>query len=87
METVTLEGDEGVLRLRAPVGGARLPLEKALGGLAEVGNTHIRIAGHPQPRVWKERLLAVLESLEAFQARLPRLPSAAGVTAAPAGGA
>ncbi len=84
VEAITLEAEEGVLRLKSPVEGARLALEKALGGLAQVGNTQIRIAWHPQQRVWKERLLVVLESLDAFQARIRELAPAPLVSASPA---
>ena len=85
VEAVTLEDHEGVLRLKTPVGGARLALEKALAGLAQVGNTQIRVLWHLQERVWQQRLLAVLEGLVAFLARMEQLPSAVGAAVSPAG--
>ena len=73
VEAVTLEGQYGVLRLTTSVGGARLALEKSLGGLAQVGNTQVRVAWHHQEAVWRERVLVVLEGLVAFHARVERL--------------
>ena len=73
VESVTIDGGYGVLRLQKPVGGARPALEKELAGLAEVGNTQIRVPWNLDDAVSQDRLLAVLEKLVKFKRRLERL--------------
>jgi len=73
VESVTIDGGYGVLRLQKSVGGARPALEKELAGLAEVGNTQIRVHWNSDDAVSQDRLLAVLEKLVKFKRRLERL--------------
>ena len=66
VEAVIRRGDEVTIRLREPAGGARVPLERALGHGAHVGNQQIRL-GADGETPWGQALLEVLERLAAFR--------------------
>lgn len=69
-----LQSDDGiVVQLRVPVGGARGPLQKALGPSVSVGNQRIHMPTRSLGDQWLSRLTRVLERLQAFQERLRAL--------------
>ena len=70
VEGMVMNGTTITLSLLEAVGGARLPLEKALGVMARVGNRQIRINLGRNEAIWKESLTAILERLRNFRARL-----------------
>lgn len=73
VESITIDGGYIVVRLHQSVGGARLALEKDLGGLAEVGNTQMRVRWNSDDTAWEDRLLSVLERLDRFKERVEGL--------------
>ena len=48
-------------------------MEKDLGGLAEVGNTQMRVLWNSDDTAWEDRLLSVLERLDKFKERVEGL--------------
>ena len=68
-----------VIALLNPVGGASLALEKTLGPRARVGNRQIQVSHRQVSRSWQEELVAVLERLAQFQARLENAEMNVGV--------
>ncbi len=63
-----------ILGLRAPVGGARGPLQQALGPSANVGNQQIHLPLRRLGDEWLSRLTRVLERFLIFHERLAALP-------------
>ena len=73
VESIVQGNDAIVLSLRVPVGGARVPLQRALGPSVHVGNTQMQM---PQRRLgdeWLSRLTRVLERFLVFQENLTAL--------------
>ena len=73
IESVQHNGESIVLTLRSPVGGARVPLQQALGPSANVGNKQIHLPLRRLGNEWLSRLTKVLERFLVFQARLATL--------------
>ncbi|MBM3924422.1 MAG: transcription-repair coupling factor [SAR202 cluster bacterium] len=74
VQSVAHSSDAIILNLKEPVGGARLPLEKALGSWAKVGNMQVRLDKHLMGPQWQKGLLTILKAMKAFQYRLAALP-------------
>ena len=62
-----------VLQLSVPVGGARVPLQRALGPSVIVGNQQIQLPTRQLGDQWMSRLTRVLERFRAFQESLNSL--------------
>ena len=83
VESVARRAAQVTLKLFDPIGGARLPLERALGYGVTAGHQQVHLplspvgpAGEPVP--WGQALLEVLERLAAFQRQAAELlPSGA----------
>ena len=73
VESVTRGSDAIVLSLKVPVGGARTPLQRALGPSAQVGNTQIQLPLRRLGDQWLSRLTRVLERFYVFQENLKNL--------------
>ena len=73
IHSVVHDGESIVLSLGVPVGGARVPLEKALGPAARVGNQQIHLSVRQLGEHWLSRLTMVIERLQVFQASLRNL--------------
>ena len=73
VESVVRRGEQVTLKLIDQVGGARVPLERALGHGTVVGNqqVHMPINGGDVP--WGQALLEVFERLSDFQKRVPEM--------------
>ncbi len=76
IESVVRSGDVIVVALREPVGGAKLPLQRALGPSVNVGNQQMTLATRQLGLQWLTRLTRVLERLQAFQERVRDLAPA-----------
>jgi len=76
VEAVNRSSDRVTLKLRDEIGGARIPLEKALGHGVKVGNQQLHLPLEGNRVLWGQALLAVLERLRAFQHALPELTAA-----------
>ena len=61
------------LGLRQDVGSAKLPLQRALGSAASVGNRQIRLSTRAMGDQWMRRLTQTLERMVIFQERLKNL--------------
>jgi hypothetical protein len=61
------------MTLRSPIGGARAPLQQALGPSANVGNQQIHLPLRRMGDEWLSRLTRVLERFLVFQERLSAL--------------
>ena len=61
------------LGLRQDVGSAKVPLQRALGSAANVGNKQIRLSTRSLGDQWMRRLTQTLERLTIFQDRLQNL--------------
>ena len=73
-----VQGTEAiVLSLRVPVGGARVPLQRALGPSVQVGNSQMHMPLRRLGDEWLSRLTRVLERFLAFQENLTALAGAA----------
>ena len=70
IESATQSGVTITLALLEPVGGARVPLEKALGPLASVGHQQIHVKVSRTDDHWRHVLLEVVEKLKAFREHL-----------------
>ena len=70
IESITKSGSTITLALLEPVGGGRLPLEKALGPLARVGNQQIHVAPQSSGDRWKGSVVQVVERLLEFREQL-----------------
>ena len=67
IQSIIASGEAILLALEAPVGGARVPLQRALGPSAVVGNQQIRLSMRRLGDHWLSRLSRLLERLHAFQ--------------------
>ncbi|PKB71975.1 MAG: transcription-repair coupling factor [SAR202 cluster bacterium Io17-Chloro-G6] len=77
VESVVQGSDAIVLSLRVPVGGARVPLQRALGPSVQVGNTQMQMPLRRLGDEWLSRLTRVLERFLAFQENLKALAASA----------
>ena len=80
IESVVQNKDAIVLSLRVPVGGAKVPLQRALGPSVQVGNTQMQMPLRRLGDEWLTRLTRVLERFWVFQENLKTL--AAGTISA-----
>ncbi len=76
VESVTRRDDRITLKLLDQVGGARAPLQQALGHHVTVGNQQVHLPTVSDGQAWGQALLEVLANLEAFQKRTAELVSA-----------
>ena len=76
VESAIRGGDAIVLTLRVPVGGAKVPVQRALGPSVQVGNSQIHLPLRRLGDQWLSRLTRVLERFYAFQENLKRLAAA-----------
>ena len=65
-ESVIRNSESIVITLRNPVGGAKSPLQRALGPSAQVGNAQIQMPLRPLGDQWLSRLSRTLERLQVF---------------------
>ena len=72
-ESVIQTADAIVISLRNPVGGARAPLQRALGPAAQVGNSQIQMPRRPLGEQWLQRLTRTLERLQVFMDNMRQL--------------
>ena len=77
VESVVQGNDTILLSLRVPVGGARVPLQRALGPSVQVGNTQMQMPVRRLGDEWLSRLTRVLERFLAFQENLKVIASSA----------
>jgi transcription-repair coupling factor (superfamily II helicase) len=73
VESMQQNGEAVVLTLRSSVGGARTPLQRALGPSVIVGHKQIQMPLRRLGDQWLSRLTKVLERFQVFQARLQAL--------------
>ena len=73
VESIVQGNDAIVLSLRVPVGGARVPLQRALGPSVQVGNTQMQMPLRRLGDEWLTRLTRVLERFLVFQENLTAL--------------
>jgi len=66
-ESIAQDGKVAVIQLREPVGGARLALQKALGRVAQVGHSQVRVTLQDG---WQGALMETLDGLVAFKAQV-----------------
>ena len=76
-ESVIRSNDAIVITLRNPVGGAKAPLQRALGPSAQVGNAQIQMALRPLGDQWLSRLTRTLERMQAFMDNMRQLAASA----------
>ena len=72
-ESVIRGSESIVITLRNPVGGAKAPLQRALGPSAQVGNSQIHMALRPLGDQWLSRLTRTLERLLVFTDNMRQL--------------
>ena len=72
-ESVIRGSESIVITLRNPVGGAKAPLQRALGPSAQVGNSQIHMALRPLGDQWLSRLTRTLERLLVFTENMRQL--------------
>ena len=72
-ESVIRNSESIVISLRSPVGGAKAPLQRALGPSAQVGNSQIHMALRPLGDQWLSRLTRTLERLLVFTENMRQL--------------
>ena len=72
-ESVIRNSESIVITLRNPVGGAKAPLQRALGPSAQVGNSQIHMALRPLGDQWLSRLTRTLERLLVFTENMRQL--------------
>ena len=75
IESVVQQGDSIDLALSVPVGGARVPLQKALGPASRVGNQQIQLSVRQLGENWLARLTIIVRRFQAFQDSLRNLPA------------
>ena len=75
IESVVHQGESISLALGVPVGGARVPLQKALGPAARVGNQQIQLSMRQLGENWMSRLTMIIQRFQAFQDSLRVLAS------------
>ena len=73
VESIVQGNDAIVLALKTPVGGARIPLQKALGPSIQVGNTQMQMPLRRLGDEWLSRLTRTLERFLAFQENLRQM--------------
>ena len=74
-ESVIRNSESIVITLRNPVGGAKAPLQRALGPSAQVGNSQIQMPLRPLGDQWLSRLTRTLERLLVFTDNMRQLAS------------
>ena len=79
VESIVQGRDAIVLSLRTPVGGAKVPLQRALGPSVQVGNTQMQMPLRRLGDEWLSRLTRVLERFLVFQESLSALAGPATV--------
>ncbi len=72
-ESVIRSSESIVITLRNAVGGARAPLQRALGPATQVGNAQIQMPLRPLGDQWLSRLTRTLERLQVFTENLRQL--------------
>ena len=72
-ESVIRTGDSIVISLRNSVGGAKAPLQRALGPAAQVGNAQIQMPLRSLGDQWLQRLTRTLERLQVFMDNMRQL--------------
>ena len=75
VESVVQSSGGITLGLLQDVGSAKLPLQRALGSAASVGNRQIRLSARAMGDQWMRRLTQTLERMVIFQERLRNLVS------------
>ena len=73
VESLVRGSEAIVLSLRVPVGGARVPLQRALGPSVQVGNSQMQMPLRRLGDEWLSRLTRVLERFLVFQENLKAL--------------
>jgi transcription-repair coupling factor (superfamily II helicase) len=73
IKSVTHNKEAIVLTLHSPIGGARAPLQQALGPSANVGNQQVHLPWRGLGEDWPARLRRMLERFAVFQERLEKL--------------
>jgi transcription-repair coupling factor (superfamily II helicase) len=78
VESLTRRGDQLTMKLLDPIGGARIPLERALGHGVRSGHHQVNmplggVASSKEAVPWGQALLEVLQRLEEFQRQVPEL--------------
>ena len=73
VESVIRTSDSIVVSLRNSVGGAKAPLQRALGPVAQVGNAQIQMQLRPLGDKWLSRLTRTLERLQVFMDNMRQL--------------
>ena len=73
IESIVHNGDAVVLSLRSPVGGARAPLQQALGPSANVGNQQVHLPWRRLGEDWLPPLRRMLGRFLVFQDRIEQL--------------
>jgi transcription-repair coupling factor (superfamily II helicase) len=73
VESIIRRGELITLKLADQIGGARIPLQRALGHGTTLGNqqVHLPVTGGEVP--WGQALIEVLDRLAAFQQMVPEL--------------
>ena len=72
-ESVIRSSESIVITLRNAVGGAKAPLQRALGPAAQVGNAQIQMPLRPLGDQWLSRLTRTLERLQIFMDNMRQL--------------
>ena len=72
-ESVIRGGESIVITLRDAVGGAKAPLQRALGPSAQVGNAQIQMPLRPLGDQWLQRLTRTLERMQVFMDNMRQL--------------
>ncbi len=72
-ESVIRSPESIVITLRNAVGGAKAPLQRALGPAVQVGNAQIQMALRPLGEQWLSRLTRTLERLQVFTDNMRQL--------------
>ena len=70
IESVVRQGETVNLALGVPVGGARVPLQKALGPAVRVGNQQIQVSMRQLGENWISRLTIIIQRFRSFQESL-----------------
>ena len=73
VESVIRNSESIVIVLRDSVGGAKAPLQRALGPAAQVGNAQIQMPLRPLGEQWLPRLTRTLERLQVFMDNMRQL--------------
>ena len=79
-ESVIRSPESIVITLRNAVGGAKAPLQRALGPAAQVGNAQIQMALRPLGDQWLSRLTRTLERLQVFMDNMRQLATDTAVS-------